>query len=93
MWSWRSPGATALTSTSRWRDFCTTRSRTSVALSSSSRTGYLTRLARTPGAVLIKRADIENNSDPARRAHLDEKTQERLTAKYAHYLEMLGDGQ
>jgi (p)ppGpp synthase/HD superfamily hydrolase len=54
---------------------------------------YLSRLARTPGAVLIKRADIENNSDPVRRAHLDEKTQERLTAKYARYLEILGDGQ
>lgn len=52
---------------------------------------YLTRLARTRGAVLIKRADIENNSDPERRAHLDEKTQERLTAKYAHYLDILGD--
>ncbi|MFG1907164.1 HD domain-containing protein [Kribbella sp. NPDC048928] len=58
--------------------------------------GYLTRLARTPGAVLIKRADIENNTDPARRAHLDVETRERLDAKYAHYLEVLeqvGDDQ
>lgn len=50
---------------------------------------YLARLVRTPGAVPVKRADIEHNSSPARRSRLDAETQERLRKKYAHALEVL----
>ncbi|HZX09005.1 HD domain-containing protein [Kribbella sp.] len=51
---------------------------------------YLTRLVRTPAAVPVKRADIEHNSSPARQASLDPATQERLRAKYAYALEVIG---
>lgn len=50
---------------------------------------YLTRLVRTPEAVLVKRADIEHNSSPSRLSQLDPATQDRLRQKYAHALEIL----
>ena len=44
---------------------------------------YLTRVAANPLALHVKRADIADNSSPARLACLDEPTQLRLTDKYA----------
>jgi (p)ppGpp synthase/HD superfamily hydrolase len=51
---------------------------------------YATRILATPGAVLVKEADLAHNADPARLAVLPEATRERLTAKYAHMRELLG---
>lgn len=42
-----------------------------------------------PIALQIKRADIADNSDPARLAQLDEETRDRLAAKYRRGLEIL----
>lgn len=50
---------------------------------------YLTRLARTPRAVMIKRADIAHNSDPDRMARLNPATRARLRAKYAGAVRLL----
>jgi hypothetical protein len=50
---------------------------------------YLTRLADTPDAVPIKRADIAHNLDPERLARLDAGTRDRLTAKYQTALDTL----
>lgn len=50
---------------------------------------YLTRLAATPDAVLVKRADIAHNQSPERLGLLDEPTRERLRAKYATALAIL----
>jgi (p)ppGpp synthase/HD superfamily hydrolase len=50
---------------------------------------YLIRLTGTPDAVLVKRADIQHNSSPARLADLDPATQARLRTKYAHAAEVL----
>lgn len=47
---------------------------------------YLERVRATPGAVLVKRADVAHNSSPARLAQLDEATRTRLAAKYAETL-------
>ena len=43
---------------------------------------YLARVAANPMATAVKRADIADNSSPARLAALDEATRQRLTAKY-----------
>lgn len=43
-------------------------------------------------AVAVKRADIADNTDPARLAQLDEATQLRLTAKYQRMLALLTIG-
>ncbi len=51
---------------------------------------YATRILRTPGALLVKEADLAHNADPARLAVLDEATRERLTRKYAHLRALLG---
>ncbi|MFT2019395.1 HD domain-containing protein [Streptomyces sp. 796.1] len=51
---------------------------------------YATRLRATPGALLIKEADVAHNADPERLARLDPATRERLTAKYARTRELLG---
>lgn len=51
---------------------------------------YLARVAADPIALVVKRADIADNSSPARMAKLDEATRERLTAKYARALALLG---
>ncbi|MBD0689097.1 HD domain-containing protein [Streptomyces sp. CBMA123] len=51
---------------------------------------YTARILATPGALLVKRADLAHNSDPARLATLDQATAERLAAKYARMRELLG---
>ncbi|MFJ2867870.1 HD domain-containing protein [Kitasatospora sp. NPDC087314] len=51
---------------------------------------YTARILATPGALLVKRADLAHNSDPARLATLDAATAERLAAKYARMRELLG---
>ncbi|WP_031070555.1 HD domain-containing protein [Streptomyces sp. NRRL WC-3742] len=51
---------------------------------------YTARILATPGALLVKRADLAHNSDPARLAALPPATAERLAAKYARMRELLG---
>ncbi|WP_369218040.1 HD domain-containing protein [Streptomyces flavofungini] len=51
---------------------------------------YARRIARTPGARLVKEADLAHNADPARLAVLDTTTRARLTAKYAAMRALLG---
>lgn len=50
---------------------------------------YLARVAANPLALTVKRADIADNSSPARLAQLDEPTQRRLSTKYATALRLL----
>ncbi|MDX6230901.1 MAG: hypothetical protein QOI76_4291, partial [Frankiales bacterium] len=57
---------------------------------------YYARVAANPLALKVKRADIADNADPERLAHLDPATRERLTAKYDHarvVLDQLAAGQ
>ncbi|MQS36585.1 HD domain-containing protein [Streptomyces katsurahamanus] len=51
---------------------------------------YTRRILATPGALLVKEADLASNTDPARLAALDEETRGRLTAKYARTRALLG---
>lgn len=51
---------------------------------------YARRVLATPGARLVKEADLAHNADPARLAVLDEATRTRLTAKYAKTRGLLG---
>ncbi|MFG2647000.1 HD domain-containing protein [Streptomyces sp. NPDC048436] len=51
---------------------------------------YATRILATPGARLVKDADLAHNANPARLAVLDGPTRIRLTAKYAHMHALLG---
>ncbi|SDK63720.1 HD domain-containing protein [Streptomyces indicus] len=51
---------------------------------------YAARILATPGARLVKAADLAHNSDPERRAVLDPATQERLARKYARMRQLLG---
>lgn len=51
---------------------------------------YTARILSTPGALLIKEADLAHNADPARLAVLDEATRTRLAAKYAQVRGLLG---
>jgi (p)ppGpp synthase/HD superfamily hydrolase len=52
---------------------------------------YAARILATPGALLVKEADLAHNADPARLARLsDEATRTRLTEKYAHMRALLG---
>jgi (p)ppGpp synthase/HD superfamily hydrolase len=51
---------------------------------------YTARILATPGALLVKEADLAHNADPARLAVLDAPTRERLTAKYARVRGLLG---
>ncbi|MFI8289918.1 HD domain-containing protein [Streptomyces sp. NPDC085614] len=51
---------------------------------------YTRRILATPGALLVKEADLAHNADPARLAVLDEPTRIRLTAKYARVRALLG---
>lgn len=44
---------------------------------------YCQRVAANPLALAVKRADVADNSDPARLALLDEVTRTRLEGKYA----------
>ncbi|WP_030258744.1 HD domain-containing protein [Streptomyces violens] len=51
---------------------------------------YAARILATPGALLVKEADLGHNADPDRLAVLDAATRERLTAKYARMRALLG---
>lgn len=51
---------------------------------------YAARILATPGARLVKEADLAHNADPGRLAVLDAATRERLTRKYAHMRSLLG---
>ncbi|MFJ8184213.1 HD domain-containing protein [Streptomyces sp. NPDC096105] len=51
---------------------------------------YAARVLATPGALLVKEADLAHNADPARLAVLDDATRTRLTAKYARMRALLG---
>ncbi|MFI0085826.1 HD domain-containing protein [Streptomyces bobili] len=51
---------------------------------------YAGRILATPGALLVKEADLAHNADPARLAVLDEPTRARLTEKYARMRALLG---
>ncbi|MEU4876554.1 HD domain-containing protein [Streptomyces sp. NPDC021608] len=51
---------------------------------------YAARILATPGALLVKEADLAHNADPARLAALDEPTRIRLTEKYARMRALLG---
>lgn len=51
---------------------------------------YAARILATPGALLVKEADLAHNADPARLAVLDEATRTRLEQKYAHMRSLLG---
>ncbi|MFF5531683.1 HD domain-containing protein [Streptomyces cinerochromogenes] len=51
---------------------------------------YARRILATPGARLVKEADLAHNADPRRLAVLDEPTRRRLTEKYARMRALLG---
>ncbi|MFJ9584885.1 HD domain-containing protein [Streptomyces acidicola] len=51
---------------------------------------YAARILATPGALLVKEADLAHNADPARLSALDEATRARLEKKYAHMRSLLG---
>ncbi|MFI1416393.1 HD domain-containing protein [Streptomyces sp. NPDC020731] len=51
---------------------------------------YAARILATPGALLVKEADLAHNADPARLAVLDGPTRTRLTEKYARMRVLLG---
>ncbi|AZM62306.1 MULTISPECIES: HD domain-containing protein [unclassified Streptomyces] len=51
---------------------------------------YAARILATPGALLVKEADLAHNADPARLAVLDAPTRDRLTGKYARMRALLG---
>ncbi|MCW7946477.1 phosphohydrolase [Streptomyces hygroscopicus] len=51
---------------------------------------YARRILATPGARLVKAADLAHNADPDRLAALDAPTAERLTRKYATMRRYLG---
>lgn len=51
---------------------------------------YAERILATPGARLVKAADLAHNADPRRLAVLDEPTARRLTHKYAAMRQYLG---
>ncbi|MFG2787239.1 HD domain-containing protein [Streptomyces sp. NPDC048419] len=52
---------------------------------------YAARILATPGALLVKEADLAHNADPARLARLaDEATRRRLTEKYTRMRALLG---
>ncbi|WP_328298642.1 HD domain-containing protein [Streptomyces sp. NBC_00435] len=51
---------------------------------------YAARILATPGALLVKEADLAHNADPARLAVLDPATRDRLSGKYAYVRSLLG---
>ncbi|THA78327.1 HD domain-containing protein [Streptomyces sp. A0642] len=51
---------------------------------------YSRRILATPGALLVKEADLAHNADPARLAALDPATRTRLAEKYALVRALLG---
>jgi (p)ppGpp synthase/HD superfamily hydrolase len=50
---------------------------------------YAARILATPGALLVKEADLAHNADPARLEVLDAPTRDRLTEKYANMRRLL----
>ncbi|MBB6583071.1 HD domain-containing protein [Ralstonia solanacearum] len=52
---------------------------------------YVVGVKAYPEAVLVKRCDLEDNSDPERLALLDMETAERLRTKYGQALKLLDD--
>ncbi|MEU6573963.1 HD domain-containing protein [Streptomyces sp. NPDC046805] len=53
---------------------------------------YARRILATPGALLVKEADLAHNADPERLALLGEPVRKRLTEKYARMRVLLGLG-
>ncbi|MFF7753753.1 HD domain-containing protein [Streptomyces sp. NPDC007971] len=51
---------------------------------------YARRILATPGALLVKEADLAHNADPDRLAVLDGPTRKRLTEKYGRMRALLG---
>lgn len=51
---------------------------------------YFARVRANRFAVLVKTADLADNTDPARQALLDEETRSRLREKYRRAYELLG---
>ncbi|MFJ3795203.1 HD domain-containing protein [Streptomyces sp. NPDC090088] len=51
---------------------------------------YARRVLDTPGALLVKQADLAHNADPGRLAVLDAPTRDRLAEKYARMRGLLG---
>ncbi|MER7723354.1 HD domain-containing protein [Streptomyces sp. NPDC096323] len=51
---------------------------------------YTRRILATPGALVVKEADLAHNADAARLAVLDAATRTRLTGKYALVRALLG---
>ncbi|MFE7466624.1 HD domain-containing protein [Streptomyces sp. NPDC057499] len=51
---------------------------------------YTRRILDTPGALLVKEADLAHNADPARLAVLEPATRTRLTEKYSLVRGLLG---
>ncbi|WP_327183080.1 HD domain-containing protein [Streptomyces sp. NBC_01334] len=51
---------------------------------------YAGRILATPGALLVKEADLAHNADPVRLAVLDAPTRARLAEKYARMRALLG---
>jgi len=82
----------------RWlREAALTRRTKDIVLAVTKRAGetpsaYAGRVLATPGALLVKEADLAHNADPARLAVLDEATRIRLTEKYARMRALLGLG-
>lgn len=52
---------------------------------------YLRRVAADPIAIVVKRADIADNSSPRRMDQLDAPTQQRLRLKYADAVRLLDE--
>jgi (p)ppGpp synthase/HD superfamily hydrolase len=82
--------------TSRWLEEAPLSRRTKdIVLAVTKRPGepaetYAGRILATPGARLVKEADLAHNADPARLAVLDEPTRARLTEKYTRMRALLG---
>lgn len=82
--------------TERWLDEAPLSRRTKdIVLALTKRPGeppeaYAARILATPGARLVKEADLAHNADPARLAVLDEATRTRLTEKYTRMRVLLG---
>lgn len=82
--------------TARWLDEAPLTRRTKdIVLAVTKRSGeppeaYAARILATPGALLVKEADLAHNADPARLALLDGATRKRLTEKYALMRALLG---
>ncbi|MFB7776624.1 HD domain-containing protein [Streptomyces bauhiniae] len=54
---------------------------------------YARRILATPGAALVKHADLAHNADPARLAVLDGPTRMRLAEKYTRMRALLGQAE